>query len=261
LTSPLHEVRSPLDQARHEERLLEWLDDRGVRLANEEALTESPLSLELLEAVASSVEPEKLSAALNWVAAGCTVLALSAEIRHAATRISELVKAVKGFTQLDGDTAPQPVDVEKGLTQTLTVMRTKARQKSVRVTISAPPELPRAHATSGELNQIWANLLDNAVDAVAEGGSVEAIAEADGERVTVRIVDDGPGISGEVQARIFDPFFTTKPVGQGTGLGLDIVRRLVDQNGGTIDVTSKPGRTEFRVSFPIGQENRGEDEA
>ena len=103
----------------------------------------------------------------------------------------------------------------------------------------------------GELNQVWANLIDNALDAVSDGGRVTVTARAEGAKVVVRVTDDGPGIPAEVKSRIFDPFFTTKPVGKGTGLGLDIVRRLVDRNDGSIEVESEPGRTEFRVALPV----------
>jgi signal transduction histidine kinase len=104
---------------------------------------------------------------------------------------------------------------------------------------------------AGELNQIWGNLIDNALDAVSAAGRVEVHACREHQRVVVRILDNGPGIPAQDLARIFDPFFTTKPMGQGTGLGLDIVRRLVRHNDGAIEVESKPGRTEFRVSLPI----------
>jgi signal transduction histidine kinase len=103
----------------------------------------------------------------------------------------------------------------------------------------------------GELNQVWANLIDNALDAVGDGGRVMVTARPAGTTVVVRVTDDGPGIPAEVKSRIFDPFFTTKPVGEGTGLGLDIVRRLVDRNDGAIEVDSEPGRTEFRVALPV----------
>ena len=105
----------------------------------------------------------------------------------------------------------------------------------------------------GELNQVWANLIDNALDAVGENGRVMVTARPEGARVVVRVRDDGPGIPAEVKSRIFDPFFTTKPVGKGTGLGLDIVRRLVDRNDGSIEVESEPGQTEFRVALPVAE--------
>ena len=106
---------------------------------------------------------------------------------------------------------------------------------------------------AGELNQIWGNLIDNALDAVAEGGRVEVTAKHEGKHVVVQVIDDGPGIPAAVRERIFEPFFTTKPMGHGTGLGLDIVRRLVRHNDGTIEVESQPGRTEFRVTLPIAE--------
>ena len=121
------------------------------------------------------------------------------------------------------------------------------------MTIDVEPGLPRVRGFVGELNQIWANLIDNALDAVAEGGRVEVIAAATAQRVVVRIIDNGPGIPPDVRDRIFDPFFTTKPVGKGTGLGLDIVRRLVTHNDAEIEVESGPGRTEFRVALPLAE--------
>ena len=125
----------------------------------------------------------------------------------------------------------------------------KTRAKSVVVEIALPADLPPVHASGGELNQVWANLIDNALDAVAPGGRVDITASRQLDRVVVCIADDGPGIAPEIQGRIFDPFFTTKPVGQGTGLGLDIVRRLLQRSEGEIEVQSRPGRTEFRVSL------------
>ena len=113
------------------------------------------------------------------------------------------------------------------------------------------PALPRVRGFVGELNQIWANLIDNALDAVPDSGRVEVTASCERQRVVVRVVDNGPGIPAEIRDRLFEPFFTTKPVGKGTGLGLDIVRRLVSHNDAEIEVESAPGRTEFRVSLPI----------
>jgi signal transduction histidine kinase len=136
------------------------------------------------------------------------------------------------------------------LADTLALLAAKARGKAVSLTNEVPADLPRARGVGGELNQVWANLVDNALDAVPEGGRVVVSARAEGPQVIVRVTDNGPGIPADVKNRIFDPFFTTKPVGQGTGLGLDIVRRLLDQNNATIDVDSAPGRTEFRVALP-----------
>jgi signal transduction histidine kinase len=147
----------------------------------------------------------------------------------------------------------EPVDLRPSLGDTVSVLNSKAREKSVAVTLEVDAELPKVRGFAGELNQIWGNLIDNALDAVANGGQVNVSALRDDHKVVVRILDDGPGIPGEIRDRIFDPFFTTKPQGQGTGLGLDIVRRLVRHNDGAIEFESRPGRTEFRVMLPIAE--------
>jgi signal transduction histidine kinase len=131
------------------------------------------------------------------------------------------------------------------------VLNSKASEKSVEVTVELQGNLPPVHGFAAELNQIWGNLIDNALDAVPACGRIDVFASREDQRVAVCIVDNGPGIPAQDLARVFDPFFTTKPIGQGTGLGLDIVRRLVRHNDGAIDVESKPGRTEFRVTLPI----------
>ena len=166
-------------------------------------------------------------------------------------RISSLVIAVKGFTHMDQANVAEPVDLGPNLGNTVAVLKSKAREKSVTVTLELEAELPKVRGFAAELNQVWGNLIDNALDAVANGGRVEVLAIRESQNVVVRILDDGPGIPEEVRDRIFDPFFTTKPMGQGTGLGLDIVRRLVRHNDGAIDFESQPGRTEFRVRLPI----------
>jgi signal transduction histidine kinase len=145
------------------------------------------------------------------------------------------------------------VNLAQGLGNTVAVLKSKARGKSVAVSVEVEPDLPRVHGFAGELNQIWGNLIDNALDAVPASGRVEIAARRESRRIVVRIADDGPGIPAEIRDRIFEPFFTTKSAGQGTGLGLDIVRRLVQHNEGEISVESQPGRTEFRVSLPVAQ--------
>jgi signal transduction histidine kinase len=190
---------------------------------------------------------------VQWAAAGCAVRNLTSKIQDAAARISSLVKAVKGFTHMDHANVAEPVDLGPGLGDTVAILHSKARDKSVAVTLELEATLPKVRGFAGELNQVWANLIDNALDAVAHGGRVDVLAVRDDQRVVVRILDNGPGISDQVRHLIFDPFFTTKPQGQGTGLGLDIVRRLVKHNDGAIEFESRPGRTEFRVRLPIAE--------
>jgi signal transduction histidine kinase len=173
------------------------------------------------------------------------------EIQDAAMRISGLVTAVKGFTHMDQAMVAEPVDLGPGLSDTIAVLRSKAHAKSVAVSLALEDGLPQVRGFAGELNQIWGNLIDNALDAAPQGARVNVLASREKAGVLVRIVDNGPGIPAGIRERIFDPFFTTKPMGQGTGLGLDIVRRLVLHNDGLIEFESQPGRTEFRVTLPI----------
>jgi signal transduction histidine kinase len=247
---PATRVLSPLERADREETLAEWLMDHDADDALAASLAETDVTVALLDELAACVNGDQLRVALRWVAAGCTVRGLARDIERAAARVHELVTAVKGFTYMDRASSPEPVDLAKGLGDTLAVMAAKARTKSASLTVDVPADLPRVLGFGGELNQVWANLVDNALDAVAEGGRVSVAARADGSKVVVRVTDDGPGIPEDVRSRIFDPFFTTKPVGKGTGLGLDIVRRLLERNDGSIDLQSEPGQTEFRVTLP-----------
>jgi len=250
----VHGVRSPIEQAEREEAFSDWLADHGLDGESAQALADTALTFEALERLSASVEGPPLDSVLRWVAAGCTVRNLASEIREAALRISGLVAAIKGFTHMDQAAIAEPVDLLQSLGNTVAVLRAKARSKSAAVTVETEPDLPRALGFVGELNQIWANLIDNALDAIAPSGRVEVRAGREDGRVVVRVVDDGAGIPEEARKRIFDPFFTTKPVGQGTGLGLDIVRRLVRHNDGEITVESRPGRTEFRISLPVARD-------
>ena len=259
--APEEGVRSPIEHAEREEAVSDWLADRGLDTAAAEALAETAVKIEALDRLAGAVEGPALSAALRWAAAGCSVRRLASEIQDAATRIAGLVLAVKGFTHMDQGTAAGPVDLAQGLGNTVAVLKSKARGKSVAVSVKVEPDLPRVRGFAGELNQIWGNLIDNALDAVPESGRVEVVARLDSRRVVVRIADNGPGIPAEIRDRIFDPFFTTKPAGLGTGLGLDIVRRLVQHNEGQIAVESQPGRTEFQVTLPIAESEGSEGRA
>jgi signal transduction histidine kinase len=244
-------VRSPIEESEREEAIADWLDDHGLDTATAEALAETAVPFEALDLLAQEVDRPALNAVLRWAAAGCSVRALASEIQDAATRISGLVTAIKGFTHMDQATVAEPVDLVQGLGHTVAVLKSKARAKSAAVVVDVEPGLPRVLGFVGELNQIWANLIDNALDAVPESGRVDVLANREHQRVVVRIVDNGTGIPEPIRERIFDPFFTTKPMGQGTGLGLDIVRRLVGHNDGEISVESQPGRTEFRVVLPL----------
>ncbi len=252
--TPLEGVRSPIQHAEREDASADWLADHGIDTAFAGPIAETAVTLDGLDRLAAAVSGPPLAAVLRWEATGCSVRALAAEIQEAAQRITGLVAAVKGFTHMDQATVAEPVDLTSGLGNTVAVLKSKARAKSVAVTIDVQPDLPRVRGFAGELNQIWVNLIDNALDAVADAGRVEVTAHRERQRVVVRVIDNGPGIPAEIRGRLFEPFVTTKPVGKGTGLGLDIVRRLVIHNGGEIELDTAPGRTIFRVSFPVSDQ-------
>jgi len=243
-------VLSPIQQAEREDEIADWLREHDISERIAEPLSDTSVTVEALDQIAAAVEGVCLDAVLRWAAAGCSVRGIASEIQDAAMRISGLVSAVKGFTHMDRGAAAEPVDLGTSLSNTVAVLRAKAREKSVSIALEVEPNLPQVIGFVGELNQIFANLIDNALDAVAQKGHVGVRAARERERVIISITDNGPGIPPDVRDRMFEPFFTTKPVGKGTGLGLDIVRRLLTRNGAQIDVESVPGRTEFKVSLP-----------
>jgi signal transduction histidine kinase len=248
-----HGVRSPLEQSDREEAIAEWLAKHGLNTANAPMLADTEVTFESLEQLVVAVERPTLDAVVRWVAAGCAVRNLTSTIHGSAMRISSLVTAVKGFTHMDQANVAEPVDLGPSLHNTVAVLNSQACEKSVAVTLELEADLPKVRGFAAELNQVWGNLIDNALDAAVNGGRVQVLANRENQSVVVRILDDGAGIPKEIRDRIFDPFFTTKPLGQGTGLGLDIARRLVRHNDGAIDFESQPGRTEFRVRLPIAE--------
>jgi signal transduction histidine kinase len=251
MTATVHGVRSPIQQAEREDEISDWLDAHHLPADIATALAESEVTIEALDQFAKAVDGTPLEAVLRWAAAGASVHALASEVQEAAMRISGLVLSIKGFSHMDQATVAESVDLPVGLSNTIDVLKSKARNKSISIAVTVEPNLPKVLGFIGELNQIWANLIDNALDAVSQGGHVDITVGREGERVVVHIVDNGTGIAPEIQKHMFEPFFTTKPVGQGTGQGLDIARRLVVHNEGDINVESRPGRTDFSVSLRL----------
>ena len=192
-------------------------------------------------------------AALEWVAASLTARGLAAELADSAERMSSLVGAVKSYAYMDrGDVVE--TDIHEGLDTTLVVLGHKLKHTKIAIERHYDSALPKVLARGSELNQVWTNLLDNAIDALGETGTITVRTRREAECAVVEISDDGPGIPDEVRAHIFEPFFTTKAVGEGTGLGLDTVRRIVEErHRGTIEVDSRPGATTFRVWLPLKQ--------
>jgi signal transduction histidine kinase len=246
----------PLALSDAEDALAAWLEDRDVEAAWEFAPTfaAAGVSAERLDRLAVELGDRSLADGLAWLAATLDLVGLANEVRVSASRISELVGAMKEYTYMDRG-APLEVDIVSGLENTLTILGHKLRG----VTIMREYEegLPKVPGHGGELNQVWTNLIDNAADAVDGRGRITLKAFQDGDSVAVGVVDDGPGIPREVQGRVFEPFFTTKEVGAGTGLGLDIVRRVVSGHGGEVSLESKPGETSFTVRLPKSNRENG----
>jgi signal transduction histidine kinase len=202
-----------------------------------------------LQPVADAFPGADLGAVAAWIASGSEVHALVDEVGTGARRISEIVKAVKDYSYMDQ--APvQEVDVTVGLDNTLVILRPKLKA-GIEVEREYEPGLPRIEALGSELNQVWTNILDNAIDAMDGHGHIAIHAFGRDRDLVVEICDDGPGMPPEVRDRIFEPFYTTKPPGSGTGLGLHIAHNVVGRHGGRIEVRSRPGQTCFEVILPI----------
>ena len=248
----------PLSQFDREEELASWLEGRGFSEAWDLApiLAGAGLDTGRLEKLAAEMsDGEALTGVLKWLGATLEMTDLADEVGRSAGRISELVQAIKVHTHMDR-AAYVETDAQEGLENTLTILSHKLKDTAVEREYE--DNLPKIWARTGELNQVWTNLIDNAADAVGGRGRIRIRAFRDGDRVTVQIIDDGPGIPLENQSYIFDPFFTTKEVGEGTGLGLDIVRRVVADHGGVVSVDSEPGQTLFTVRLPLHRrENEG----
>jgi signal transduction histidine kinase len=203
------------------------------------------------------LEGSALEPGLEWLASTLSVTTLLSEVKESTRRISELVAAVKSYSQMDR-ASMQHIDVTDGIDNTLVMLGHKLRH-GVTVVREYDAAVSRIDAHAGELNQVWTNLIDNAVDAMEGAGTLRVATRAEGDHVLVEIGDTGPGMPPEVAARAFEAFYTTKDVGKGTGLGLDIARRIVEErHGGTISIDSRPGETVLRVRIPVrGTQPRG----
>jgi signal transduction histidine kinase len=241
-----------LDAADAEEELLGRLQELDVEepwlLA--EPLAAAGVDQQWLDRVAELAGPAT-GAALRWVAATLTAGRLAAELEESTQRMSALVGAVKSYAYMDRGGLVE-VDLHEGLETTLTVLGYKLKHTEIAVVRDYDRTLPRLTVRGSELNQVWTNLLDNAIDALGERGTITIATRADGSCAVVEIADDGPGVPEDLVGRIFDPFFTTKDVGHGTGLGLATARRIVvDRHDGSLTLDAQPGRTTFRVRLPF----------
>jgi signal transduction histidine kinase len=245
--------RSLLEKNSLEEELAEWLKNNQIPDPYQLAAIFTDLQLQKkdIEMLSEHFNATQLPLMLAWVSQLLSIEKLADEIHDSSCRISELVQSVKSNSHMDKSPEKEETELLQGIKNTLTMLNFKIKKKGVKVRLKCSDDLPKACVYAGELNQLWTNLIDNAIDAVPEEGEIHIdLAHQNGFIVT-SIWDNGEGIPKEEQQKIFDPFYTTKSSGEGSGLGLDIVKRIVDHHEGRIELNSKPGSTQFRINLPV----------
>jgi len=243
------------EKTKREEEITDWLEENSVYNADDvaESFVDFNFTLENLEAFKKHIPENYVSPVFNWISNLLITERMVEDIQESSRRIAELVMSVKTFTHMDRGADKQYANIHIGIGNTLTMLGYKIRKGNIALVEEFDETIPPVKALIGELNQVWTNLIDNALDAmeISGKGTLTIKTEKDREFVQVTIADDGPGIPDDLISRIFDPFFTTKEIGKGTGMGLEVVQRIVHQHNGTIKVKSAPGQTEFVVCFPI----------
>jgi signal transduction histidine kinase len=244
--------RSPLEASDHEAEIMRWLEARNVdspwNIAP--ALAESRIPVAMLDDLAGALNQAVLSPALTTFAGSLRVERMADTVVDSSDRIFELISAIRGYSFMDQ--APvQDIDLPQSIENTLAMFR--SRTGRVTIQLDFDPELPPVSAYGSELNQVWSALIENALDAMHDHGTLSISTRVTGQTVIVEVRDDGPGIDPAIQSRIFEPFFTTKPIGTALGLGLDTVQRIVNKHSGSVAVDSKPHATCFQVRLPINR--------
>ncbi|RPI69618.1 MAG: GHKL domain-containing protein [Ignavibacteriales bacterium] len=244
---------SALQRMKNEDEMLLWLEAKGLPTDQQvvETFTEAGFSGDDLETLDNNIPGEDLAQILVWIENLLSSQRIIKDLEEASTRISNLVGAIKSHVHMDRTNEKQPTDIHKDIENTLTLLGHKLREKNISVKKSFCLDIANVPVYVGELNQVWTNIIDNAIYALNHEGELIIETTCDKKNVYVKIIDNGAGIPAEIQSRIFDPFFTTKKVGEGTGIGLDLVNRIIKRHEGEIKVHSKPGRTEFLVCLPV----------
>jgi len=251
------EELTPIQVSDREDELGEWLEDREVPGGWDLApvFVAAGITASDLDEVSNVVDADFLEPALRWLSYTVETENLLIEVKDSTKRISTLVGAAKQYSQLDR-TPHQDVDLHEGLKATLVMLAGK-KPEGVRIVKDFDRSLPKVPAYAAELNQVWTNLIENAIDAVGGEGTITIRTALDGDSALVEVIDDGPGVPEDLKRRVFEPFFTTKGVGRGTGLGLDVSWRVVvNRHGGDLRVVSKPGDTHFQVRLPLVSPSR-----
>ena len=236
-----------------EDEIAEFLENNSIEdgYSAAEMFVEFSITFEEIKKIHKTVREEDFVPVIGWIESVITTEKLVKEIEEASKRINDLVTSVKSYTHMDRAQDKQPAHIHEGIRNTKTILNHKLKSKNINYIETFEKNLPAVKMFINEMNQVWTNLMDNAIDAMDKNGTLEIKTEKDGKKVIVRVIDSGKGIPEKIKAQIFDPFFTTKPIGEGTGLGLDIVLKIVKKHNGTIKVDSVPGKTIFIVSLPL----------
>jgi signal transduction histidine kinase len=244
---------SPIQQMQREDEVNDWFGQQGLNTNNlaVETFADAGFTGAELETIRNGLSNEAFMHVLLWVENLLSSQKVIKDLDEASTRISHLVGAIKSHVHMDQTNDLQPTDLHNDIENTLTLMGYKLREKNIQVKKNFCAGLPHIPAYVGELNQVWTNIIDNAVFALAKDGELIIETICDPRNVQVKFIDSGAGIPPEILSRIFDPFFTTKKVGEGTGIGLDLVNRIIKHHNGEIKVNSRPGRTEFIICIPL----------
>jgi signal transduction histidine kinase len=244
--------RTALQRMENEDELADWLEENGVTQREAaETFSEYGFSLGELENMRSNLGAAAFVQLIPWLNNLISSQKIIKDLADASGRISTLVGSIKSHVHMDRTNELQTTNIHVDIENTITLLGFKLREKNIEVIKKFSPDMPLVLAYVGELNQVWTNLIDNAIFAVEKSGTITIETVRDEKNVMVHIIDNGVGISEEIMSRIFDPFFTTKKVGEGTGIGLDTVNRIIKRHNGEIKVTSKPGRTRFTVCIPM----------
>ncbi|HWP91218.1 MAG TPA: ATP-binding protein [Thermodesulfobacteriota bacterium] len=247
-----------LEKSDLEDELANWLQEYGVEDPWNVASTLVSVGYtkeNLADFFLKKVVAEHIANGLNWLYKDVEMRLLSSELKQSTTRISELVTAMKSYSYMDQVLEKSKIDLHEGIDNTVIILGHKLKKKKIKLIKEYGENIPKISAYGSELNQVWTNLIDNAIDVLPHEGTITIrtyLEQNDHDMVAVEVIDNGPGIPREIQHRIFEPFFTTKRVGEGTGLGLEISNRIVvNQHRGSINLFSEPGFTRFKVTLPV----------
>ena len=243
-----------LQRMEKEDEMADWMEKNGIASRETaETFTEAGFSPDEMNEMLKLLGAAPFTQVIPWLENLVSSRRIIKDLSGASAHISRLVGSIKSHVHMDRANDMQVTNVHKGIEDTLTLLGFKIREKSIEVIRNFEPDLPEIPAYIGELNQVWTNLIDNAIFALPKNGRITIDTGHDARNVYVSITDNGSGIPKEIQTQIFDPFFTTKKVGEGTGIGLDIVSRVVKRHNGEISLTSEPGKTKFKICLPKTQ--------